>query len=280
MDREMKKKYLSIKEMGQKRGVSSKTLRFYDSIGIFKPDYVDPETGYRYYDPEQYEKLGTILELRSLNFSLNEIKEYFTDRNMKKSAEMLKVHYNELEEEIRQKQHLAETIREKLDFIEKVCTDDIAVQEFKTEEFPERFVITTQSGCRRDEDDIAFSFMHLESHLHETAPILASDRIGFYMEFNSPEELENMDNWRTMIMCGVEMNGSKHFCVLPAGKYLCVFFRNYTADRELFIKMFLEYVRFNEIKLKGVMIQQFKIDVTVTDDPSETMIEFQALIDE
>lgn len=36
-----KKKYLSIKEMGQKRGVSSKTLRYYDSIGIFKADYVD-----------------------------------------------------------------------------------------------------------------------------------------------------------------------------------------------------------------------------------------------
>lgn len=78
-----KKKYLSIKEMGQRRGISSKTLRYYDSIGIFKADYVDPDTGYRYYDPQQYEKLGTILELRSLNFSLNEIKGYFTERNMK-----------------------------------------------------------------------------------------------------------------------------------------------------------------------------------------------------
>ena len=93
MDQKLKKKYLSIKEMGQKRGVSSKTLRYYDSIGIFKADYVDPETGYRYYDPQQYEKLGTILELRSLNFSLNEIKEYFTERNMKKSVDMLKEHY-------------------------------------------------------------------------------------------------------------------------------------------------------------------------------------------
>lgn len=53
MNQEQKKKYLSIKEMGQKRGVSSKTLRYYDSIGIFKADYVDPDTGYRYYDPQQ-----------------------------------------------------------------------------------------------------------------------------------------------------------------------------------------------------------------------------------
>ena len=64
----------------------------------------------------------------------------------------------------------------------------------------------------------------------------------------------------------------------PAGKYLCAYFKDYTADRDLFIKMFLEYVKFNNIKLKGIMIQQFKIDVTVTDDPKETIIEFQALV--
>ena len=125
MNQEQKKKYLSIKEMGQRRGVSSKTLRYYDSIGIFKADYVDPDTGYRYYDPQQYEKLGTILELRSLNFSLNEIKGYFTERNMKKSVDMLKEHYKLLEEEIRSKQRLAETIKEKIDFIDKVIDNNI-----------------------------------------------------------------------------------------------------------------------------------------------------------
>ena len=83
---------LSIKDIGKLRGVSSQTLRFYDQIGIFKPDYVDPETGYRYYDPEQYEKLGTILELRQLNFSLDEIREFFSDRNLTKSADMLVKH--------------------------------------------------------------------------------------------------------------------------------------------------------------------------------------------
>ena len=99
-----------------------------------------------------------------------------------------------------------------------------------------------------------------------------------YMDFDDISEMENMDNWHTMIMCSEEMKNSRHFCVLPAGKYLCAYFKDYTADRDLFIKMFLEYVKFNDIKLKGIMIQQFKIDVTVTDDPKETIIEFQALV--
>ena len=99
-----------------------------------------------------------------------------------------------------------------------------------------------------------------------------------YIDFDDISEMENMDNWHTMIMCSEEMKNSRHFCVLPAGKYLCAYFKDYTADRDLFIKMFLEYVKFNDIKLKGIMIQQFKIDVTVTDDPKETIIEFQALV--
>lgn len=278
MDQKLKKKYLSIKEMGQRRGVSSKTLRYYDSIGIFKADYVDPDTGYRYYDPQQYEKLGTILELRSLNFSLNEIKGYFTERNMKKSVDMLKEHYKLLEEEIRSKQRLAETIKEKIDFIDKVIDNNIELEKFSFEDFPERFIISQLNKSDKSGESVALEFMHLEGHLHETAPILASDRIGFYMDFDDISEMENMDNWHTMIMCSEEMKNSRHFCVLPAGKYLCAYFKDYTADRDLFIKMFLEYVKFNDIKLKGIMIQQFKIDVTVTDNPKETIIEFQALV--
>ena len=65
MNQEQKKKYLSIKEMGQRRGISSKTLRYYDSIGIFKADYVAVDHSIC----TPYQKLGTILELRSLNFS-------------------------------------------------------------------------------------------------------------------------------------------------------------------------------------------------------------------
>lgn len=267
MDPELKKRYLSIKEMGQKRGVSSKTLRYYDSIGIFTADYVHPDTGYRYYDPEQYEKLGTILELRSLNFSLNEIKEYFTDRNMKKSAKMLKEHYKLLEEKIRNKQRLAETIKEKKDFIDKAADNNIELEKFTLEDFPERYIISHLNDSEKNNGSVAFEFMHLESHLHETVHILASDRIGFYADFDDPDDLESMNKWHTMIMCGEEMKDSRHFCVLPAGKYLCAYFKDYTVDRELFIKIFLEYAKFNNIKLKGIMIQQFKIDVTVTDDP-------------
>lgn len=43
---------------------------------------------------------------------------------------------------------------------------------------------------------------------------------------------------------------------------------------------FVEYAKFHEIELDGIMIQQFIIDVTLTDRSSETVFEIQAKIKE
>lgn len=54
--------------------VTIKTLRYYDSIDLFKPAIIDKYTGYRYYSDEQQEVFHTILKYKDLGFSLEEIK--------------------------------------------------------------------------------------------------------------------------------------------------------------------------------------------------------------
>ena len=46
-----------IGEFAYLGGVSAKTLRFYDEIGLLRPASVDARTGYRQYRPEQLEEL-------------------------------------------------------------------------------------------------------------------------------------------------------------------------------------------------------------------------------
>lgn len=53
--------------------VPSSVLRYYDALGIFKPERVDPFTGYRYYTLDQLPRLNRILALRDLDLSLAEI---------------------------------------------------------------------------------------------------------------------------------------------------------------------------------------------------------------
>ena len=54
-------------------GVSARTLRAYDARGLFRPVWVDPATGYRFYSPAQLPELRRILALRDLGMGLGRI---------------------------------------------------------------------------------------------------------------------------------------------------------------------------------------------------------------
>lgn len=66
-----------IGEFSRLGRVTVRTLRHYEKIGLLKPGIVDMWTGYRYYSPEQLQKLLSIVQLKQLGFSLAEIAELY-----------------------------------------------------------------------------------------------------------------------------------------------------------------------------------------------------------
>ncbi len=65
---------LSIGEFSKICKVSTKTLRYYDEIGLIHPEDINPENGYRYYSIRQLKEMLLINRLKSYHFSLEEIK--------------------------------------------------------------------------------------------------------------------------------------------------------------------------------------------------------------
>lgn len=65
---------LTIGQMARSHGLTTKTLRHYDSIGLFSPTLTGQDNGYRYYRPEQIVILGRIVWLKQLGMALDEIK--------------------------------------------------------------------------------------------------------------------------------------------------------------------------------------------------------------
>jgi len=63
----------TINKLSKLSGISTRTLRYYDEIGLLKPARVAP-SGYRIYGQEQADVLQQILFYRELEFSLEEIK--------------------------------------------------------------------------------------------------------------------------------------------------------------------------------------------------------------
>ena len=66
---------ISIGKMAKINHVSINTLRLYDKWGLLTPIYIDEDTGYRYYDMKQNERLDLIGYMKELGMNLKEIKE-------------------------------------------------------------------------------------------------------------------------------------------------------------------------------------------------------------
>lgn len=79
----MKDNLMLIGEIAEFFGVSRKAMRLYEKKGIIKPVKVDDANGYRYYSAEQVHQLNALLELKSLGFSLDEIKMIMDGKTMK-----------------------------------------------------------------------------------------------------------------------------------------------------------------------------------------------------
>lgn len=69
----------SIGEFSRITCTSIKAFHLYHDQGLLIPDFVDPESGYRYYSDEQFYEVQVIGELKLLGFSLREIKGILDD---------------------------------------------------------------------------------------------------------------------------------------------------------------------------------------------------------
>ena len=85
----------SIRELAELSGVSSRTLRYYDSIGLLTPARVN-DAGYRFYGEKEMLLLQQIFFYRERGFSLEEIQQilYQKDFDLEKA---LQEHLRELE---------------------------------------------------------------------------------------------------------------------------------------------------------------------------------------
>lgn len=62
-----------IGEFSKIAQVSGRLLRYYDKLGLLKPEYTDPQSGYRFYTAKQLPRLNRILALKELGLSLEQI---------------------------------------------------------------------------------------------------------------------------------------------------------------------------------------------------------------
>lgn len=98
----------TVKKLADLSGVSIRTLRFYDELGLLKPAYYG-DNNYRYYEEAQLLMLQQILFFRELGFHLSDIQRIISSPDFDKVS-TLESHRKILEKNLDQTKQLIETV--------------------------------------------------------------------------------------------------------------------------------------------------------------------------
>lgn len=273
MERIVLKDKFTIGEFAKLKNITSETLRYYDRVGLLKPIKTDEKTGYRYYSILQYERLSTILELRQLGMSIEEIKKYFDNRNLNQSINILKQKYNELEEKIKELKALEKSTKEKIKHLEYISKVDHS-EEIIIKNIEKRYVITFDREIF-NEVELNYSYVELENELNEIAPIVGSNRYGAIIgEKSSNNIIERVFKLFLFIDDTGNMDENK-IKIIPKGDYVCMYYKGFIWDISSKIEKMIKFIEKENYEICGDIIEIVQIDISVTDIDDEELFEIQ-----
>ncbi|MFM1653546.1 MerR family transcriptional regulator [Brevibacillus sp. B_LB10_24] len=102
------KRYWKVGDLANLTGLTVRTLRYYDQIGLFSPSG-QTESGHRLYSESDLSRLHQILSLKELGLSLEEIKSVLTDGQIS-PLEIVNLQMNRIKEQIKLQQKLLEQL--------------------------------------------------------------------------------------------------------------------------------------------------------------------------
>ncbi|NIK71544.1 MerR family transcriptional regulator [Paenibacillus sp. BK720] len=106
----------TVQKLGQLAGVSTRTLRYYDELGLLKPARVS-SSGYRIYGQAEVDLLQQILFFRELGLGLEQIRQIIHDPAFDKST-ALKEHREQLLDRRRQLDVLIRIVEQSIEHAE------------------------------------------------------------------------------------------------------------------------------------------------------------------
>jgi DNA polymerase III subunit beta len=111
---------LTISVFARQVGLTPSALRFYDDCGLLLPRFVDPKSGYRYYDSAQQRRAETLRDLRNMDLALVDIRTVL-DGAPEEAARVLGAHVDTLVGRIGPARRMAARILAELPWERRRC---------------------------------------------------------------------------------------------------------------------------------------------------------------
>jgi DNA-binding transcriptional MerR regulator len=143
-----------IGEFSKIAQVSGRLLRYYEEIGLLKPEYSDPQTGYRYYSARQLPRLNRILVLKELGLSLDQVArlldEHTSTAEIRGMLVLRKAQIEQAVQEERERLRVVETRLQQIDTHGHLNEPDVILKAIPPQQFLSlRGVMSGMDAIRR-----------------------------------------------------------------------------------------------------------------------------------
>lgn len=255
------KKSLKISEMARIAKLNTRTLHYYDEIGLFSPESKD-ENGYRYYAIEQLIDLGIILSLKELDMPLKEIKSVLAS-DIDTSKKILEKKRVELDEKIQHLTDVKRIIERKLHFFDLAKQNE---EKIKMIDLKEEYLLLSKKIDEATSHNLIESAYELL--VSEGKYLFANNEYGAMFHCQKKE----MGSYDYFYLQTDNMNDCDF--IKPAGRYLHYV---YKGDDEGLLEAYdkiNEYITNHQLKSEGYFYEK-ALNETTNFNQDEYITEIQ-----
>lgn len=248
-----------------------RTLRYYDEIGILKPEKIDITTGYRYYSTKQFERLNTIKYLRTLEMPLNKIAHFFECKDTNTLEKLLLEHKNTTQKRLDELQRINKKIDNRLKLL--IDSSNSIVGEIAETHYKKRQIALLRKEIPV-EADLEYSIRELEQKNY-LEPIIFLGKVGVSISHENllKRNFENFSGIFVFVESGDIFNGEEIY--LEESNYLTIRFSGTHKDSNIYYEKLLDYIELSGYKINGNSVEITLIDSGFTNDFSKFITEIQ-----
>lgn len=208
------KEYYKIGEISKLYGIGTDSLRYYEELGILRPRR--DSNGYRMYSIRDIRTLNILRELRSIGFSMQEIKAHLQDFNVDKTLSLFRQEISAIDEKIDELQKLRAHLSFRINDMEQHLQTDFAFDRPRIRYIPERKILKLSESVYRDED-LDFVLKELQKKNQDQLYIIGNGNMGAVIPLEPISR--GAYGQFSAVFCLVDSN-EDYDTVIPAGNYL------------------------------------------------------------
>ena len=265
------KDLFTIGEMHKLFAVPVRTLRFYDEIGLLRPERVDPRTGYRYYSAGQFERLNTIKYLRALGVSLERIRGFFENRDTDVVELLLQEQLADTRRRLDELQRIERRIGRRLDDLRRARTAKTGVVLQKA--LPARAIAFLRQEIPQG-GDLETPLAELQSHIRQDAAVFLG-KVGVSIARERLYALQFDRYPGIFLFVEPEEQYGGPVLHLPAGEWLTVCYRGTHAHSAPSYELLLDEAARRGFELAEDSVEVTHIDAGFTSDETQYLTELQ-----